>query len=583
VPSRRKAALAILLAGLAGAAFVGTRRATPASGEENAVIAAVQQNIATAKAAADERERTLAEMKPLVSALSTDAVTMHDLQKSELTLQPQPGEVVEIGQRFKGGQTNSLLRMPGDAEPLPLSPDGSRLVVVGGRLTLIETVAVKPVERADELTGVISVARAVDLSAAKAAAARLGRVALSDTRTSLLLTTNAPVAAISTTAVENRSGPWELLVEAPRLPPWLAAIIAGATVFVALLLWRKPAGEPVASRAAATANENAAPAASAAPAAGVKTIGRYEILRSLGSGGMADVYLAKATGEAGFEKRFALKVLNAASSADPVAVEHFLDEARLAANLAHPNVVQIADLGRAGDAYFIAMEFVDGSDLERLLDDCRQRREWVPTAIALNLLGQICTGLHAAHQAHTVDGRPLGIVHRDVKSANVFVAKNGVVKIGDFGIAKAQETVRKTQVGIVKGTAEYMAPEQRVGGEVDARADQYAVGAIAYEIFSGQLINLDLAKLAHLGARGWPHLTPLPQLRPDLPPELGDVVFKALSYSRADRYASCEALAEAFGAIAQKHGLTVGERGVVQWLAERLPLRSGKTAREVAG
>ena len=151
------------------------------------------------------------------------------------------------------------------------------------------------------------------------------------------------------------------------------------------------------------------------------------------------------------------------------------------------------------------------------------------------------------------------------------MAKNGVVKIGDFGIAKAMERVHSTEVGMVKGTAAYMAPEQRVGGDVDARADQYSVGAIAYEIFSGELINLDLARLAHLGVRGWPHLTPLTELRPDLPPELGAAIFQALAYSPADRFATCEMLGDVLTDIATKNGLGIADKGVSKWLSERLP------------
>ena len=221
-----------------------------------------------------------------------------------------------------------------------------------------------------------------------------------------------------------------LAVEAKKPPlPAAGALLAIGLLLGGVLIARKPAATAAksgndASASGAAARSSASPAttkdgASASARPGVRYIGRYEILRSLGEGGMAEVYLAKATGEAGFEKRIALKVLNPQQAADPAAVEHFLDEARLAANLTHPNVVQISDLGKADDAYFIAMEFVDGSDLSHLLDDCRARKERVPTPIALHLVRQICAGLHAAHTAHTVDGKPLGIVHRDVKSGKI--------------------------------------------------------------------------------------------------------------------------------------------------------------------
>ncbi len=389
----------------------------------------------------------------------------------------------------------------------------------------------------------------------------------------LALTAEAPAAdaTVATTPIAGAgiSG-LAVNVEAKKPPLGAAgAILAIGLIAGLILMLRKPAIAATKETASTSAPTNPATPIAGSPTS-VRSIGRYEILRSLGEGGMAEVYLAKSTGEAGFEKRIALKVLNKQQAADPGAVEHFLDEARLAANLQHPNVVAISDLGKAGDAYYIAMEFVDGTDLCRLLEYCRGNKERVPTPIALNLVRQICAGLDAAHTAHTVDGKPLGIVHRDVKSGNVFVARNGVVKIGDFGIAKAKERVRRTEVGMVKGTAEYMAPEQRIGNDVDARADQYSVGAIAYEILSGQLINLDLARLAHLGVRGWPHLTPLSQIHPDLPPAINDAVFQALAYSPADRFASCELFAEVLGEVAQINGLVVADKVVAQWIGERL-------------
>jgi serine/threonine-protein kinase len=313
------------------------------------------------------------------------------------------------------------------------------------------------------------------------------------------------------------------------------------------------------------------------PAGGSSTgqarqIGRYTVVRQIGSGGMAEVLLARATGEAGFERLVALKVLHRQQAAQQEFVDHFLDEARLAAQLNHPNVVQVTDLGRADGEYFLAMEYIDGSDLDRLLLGARSRGAAVPLRVALAILGKVADGLHAAHVALGTDGKPLDIVHRDVKASNVFVARNGTVKIGDFGIAKARQESRihRTEVGKVKGTAAYMAPEHRVGEPVDARADVYGLGALAYELFSGQLINLDLALLAHLGRQGWPHLRPLVEVRPDLPPELGKMVWQALSYAREDRYPSCRAVAEALDVVVIGYGLAASDRVVAEWVEAEL-------------
>ena len=316
-------------------------------------------------------------------------------------------------------------------------------------------------------------------------------------------------------------------------------------------------------------------AASSASSGGA-SIGRYGLLRQLGAGGMAEVYLARATGEAGFEKLIALKVMLRELAQNPILVEHFLDEARLASSLTHPNIVQITDLGRAGDAYYIAMEFIDGADLAHLMEWAGQRKTQMPFRIALTVLRRICDGLHAAHSATGSDGKPLDIVHRDVKAANVFIARNGAVKVGDFGIAKATQArqVKKTEVGQVKGTPGYMAPEHRMGQTVDRRADIYGVGAIAYELLTGIEINLDFAMLAQLGREGWPHLAPPSQLRSELPPEIDAVVWKALAYDKADRYATCLEFEEALEAVANQHPPVTGDKAVAQWVEGELSARA---------
>jgi serine/threonine-protein kinase len=186
--------------------------------------------------------------------------------------------------------------------------------------------------------------------------------------------------------------------------------------------------------------------------------------------------------------------------------------------------------------------------------------------VGLTILRKICDGLHAAHTAVDAEGKPLELVHRDVKAENVLISRSGAVKVGDFGIAKANQQVHKTQLGELKGTAAYMAPEHRTGQAVDKRADIYGVGAIAYEVITGNEVNLDLAMLAHLGREGWPHLPPLVSVRPDLPPELDAVVFKALQYEKDARYPTCEAFEEALEAVASRHGLNASDKQVAQWV-----------------
>jgi serine/threonine protein kinase len=303
-----------------------------------------------------------------------------------------------------------------------------------------------------------------------------------------------------------------------------------------------------------------------------RRIGRYEILEHIGTGGMAEVYLARCSGEAGFSKKIALKVLNAALSRQPQVVEHFMDEARLSSLLNHPNIVQILDLGRADDSYYIAMEHLDGADLARLIRIAHGDDRPVRVAVVLAILRKICDGLHAAHTARDDEGAPLSLVHRDVKSGNVFVARNGVVKIGDFGIAMANHSSRvsKTEFGLVKGTPGYMSPEHRLGLAIDGRADLYGVGAIAYELLSGLPVNLDLTVLALKGKEGWPHLAPLSRFRDDVSPELEALIFKALSYNVEDRFADCAVFEACLEGVARRYPPIAGDKGIAEWIEETL-------------
>jgi serine/threonine-protein kinase len=307
-------------------------------------------------------------------------------------------------------------------------------------------------------------------------------------------------------------------------------------------------------------------------------IGRWEVVRQLGSGGMADVFLARARGDAGFEKLVAIKVMHPHLARNQRAVDHFLDEARLAARITHANVVAIQDLGKIGDDYAIVMEYVDGVDLERLLMAARTGSRPVPVAVGLGILCRICDGLSAAHKATASDGTPLGIIHRDVKSANVLVARQGGVKVVDFGIAKAATQSHLTIAGETKGTPSMMAPEQRVGEMVDVRADVYSVAAVGFEILTNHGVNLDLAALAHLGIDNWPHL-PLPSsLRRELPVELDAILLGAMAFERDKRPANCDVFEEQFEEVMKKHGLSATDKDIARWVEGELSAMPGRAS-----
>jgi serine/threonine-protein kinase len=297
-----------------------------------------------------------------------------------------------------------------------------------------------------------------------------------------------------------------------------------------------------------------------------KSFGRYQTLRKLASGGMADLYLAEIKGESAFEKRVAIKHMHPHLAEKPEIREYFLDEARLAAQLSHPNIVHVNELGSDERGLpFIAMEYVEGFDLAALEGRLTQP---MPLRAALTIAIGVCEGLHHAHTAASADGTPLNIVHRDMKPQNVLLSHDGAVKVTDFGIAKASRQVHVTEIGTIAGTASYMAPEQRTGQAVDLRADVYGVGAILYELITGTTIDLDLARLAPLGLEGWPHLVPASQARPGLPPALDAMVTRALAYRPDDRYPDCRTLQRDLEQVLIASGEAPSTSYLAEWFAQ---------------
>jgi len=242
---------------------------------------------------------------------------------------------------------------------------------------------------------------------------------------------------------------------------------------------------------------------------------RYELLCPIASGGMATVWLAQLRGKRGFEKLFAIKTIRTEFLEDPRFQEMFLDEARIASGIQHPNVAQILDLGEQRDVLFIVMEWVDGDSLAKIRRLLAKRGAKLPVGIALRILADTCAGLHAAHELRDQRGEPLGIIHRDVSPQNILVAASGAVKVIDFGIAKAQNRKQgETRTGVVKGKIQYMAPEQVKKGTVDRRADIWSLGICLHELVAGntpsegdddvEIIRKLLADEAPLPAEGLP-------------------------------------------------------------------------------
>ena len=215
--------------------------------------------------------------------------------------------------------------------------------------------------------------------------------------------------------------------------------------------------------------------------------GRYELLRAIASGGMATVHLGRALGEGGFERLVAIKVMHAHLADEPEFVAMFLDEGRLAARIRHPNVVGTIDIQQDEQGLFLVMDYVDGPSLQKVLRAVSKKSGGAPPLdVALRVFFDALAGLHAAHELRGGDGEPLHLVHRDVSPQNILLSVDGITKITDFGVARAESRLQTTRAGVVKGKVCYMAPEQIRSEPIDRRADVYAAGALLWELLTGQ-------------------------------------------------------------------------------------------------
>jgi serine/threonine protein kinase len=298
------------------------------------------------------------------------------------------------------------------------------------------------------------------------------------------------------------------------------------------------------------------------------TLGKFRLVALLGKGGMSDVFLA-ATDEqlVDFTKLVVIKKLREEFSQDADFVMMFLDEARIAARLNHPNVIQTLDVGQAGEDYFLAMEYLDGQPVSRIL---RSTSFGVPLGMHLSIIAEALGGLHYAHDLKDYDGSQLNMVHRDVTPHNIFVTYTGQVKVMDFGIAKAAGRAAETRVGVVKGKVAYMAPEQILLQPVDRRADVYAAGVILYEaatrarMWEGVTQQELLTRLVHGECPRSPKLK-----RPDVHEELDRICQKALSFDPADRYPTAAALQEDLENFVAEHEKRPSPRQLGAFISER--------------
>ena len=269
-----------------------------------------------------------------------------------------------------------------------------------------------------------------------------------------------------------------------------------------------------------------------------RRLGKYRFIAEIGHGGMAEVYLAVMEGPARFSKLIALKILREQFAEQPEGREMFLNEARLAARLSHPNVVSVQEVGEEDGRLFIAMEYLQGQPLSRLMSRIRKTdEELVPLPVLLRILSEALAGLHHAHECTDYDGTPLQLVHRDVTPHNIFVTYDGTVKMLDFGIAKAVSVSTQTRAGTIKGKVAFLAPEQLIGeSSLDLRVDIYALGCCLWEAIARKRPYQgmsDVAVMTRVASAGAP---PIREAVPDVPPELERIVSKAMAFLPQDRY-----------------------------------------------
>ncbi|MEO8705937.1 MAG: serine/threonine-protein kinase [Kofleriaceae bacterium] len=507
----------VVLAGGALAAVMWTRTAgIPAQPPTAADVQTSAQRLGGAlreqASALHARVTTLAQLPRLAAAVTTDAATCADLTRDELAFTPLADETIELVQRA-GERTSRLLRIGAEHE-LAINFAGRGTSVLIDRQGLILT-EVQPVGEA----GAIAVSWRARISEDGAVAGSL-------------------VVGTSTLAIAGGAPENSRLATVPLAMP-------GVTYLAALGSAGTPPAWPLRGAGLAFALVAVIVAAcwprrrreAVVPVAPRNRFGRYEAISIVDERELSTVYVARKTGEAGFERRVTLDVVHPPLARDPRVVEALLGESRVASRITHPNLIEILDLGYTGGECFIATEYVEGGDLAKLLAHLRTTGRRMPVGMALAIARRICDGLAALHTAADPDGRPLGIVHRDVRSANVYLARSGNVKLGGFGHATALRT---------SGLA------MRGSPQADLRVDVGGAGEILYELLTGSVPDPDVPMLA---------------LRVDLPIDLDGVVRRAIAHDLDRRYPSCAAFEADLERIAVAYDLEPTDREIAQWLA----------------
>lgn len=290
--------------------------------------------------------------------------------------------------------------------------------------------------------------------------------------------------------------------------------------------------------------------------------GPYTLIKRIAVGGMAEVFLARTT-DSDQDEHVVVKQILPQLAEQPELLQLFFDEARIASRILHPGIVRILDVGEHDGVHFLAMEYVDGLDLSHLMRLAREETGWFPLSCALRIAIDLSRATHFAHEAKEPDGSPLEIVHRDVSPQNVLISRDGAVKLGDFGIARARIRARRTATGVLRGKIAYVSPEQYLGNRGDHRVDVYAIGVVLFELLSGRrpFVGDEAVIIKEVMSKDAPLLS---SLLPDLDPRLTPIVATALARAPERRFATAEAFARALEALD-----LAGDQGQIAGLVRR--------------
>ncbi len=340
-----------------------------------------------------------------------------------------------------------------------------------------------------------------------------------------------------------------------------------------------PAGaEPPSAAAASGPPRRRESVSGKAPSPPAGNFGQYVIEEHIATGGMADVYKARMMGMEGFQKTVAIKRILSNLTDNAEFVKMFIDEAKLAAQLNHNNIIHIYDLGKIDHSHYIAMEFIEGRDLRSILQECRERGLRVPIDLALYIATLLASALDYAHKKRDFENRDLGLVHRDVSPQNVLISTAGDVKLCDFGIAKAASKASHTRAGALKGKLQYMSPEQAWGKNIDHRSDIFSLGLVLYEMLTSEQVFSGDSELSVLEQVRNPKVAAPSARSTAIPAEVDRCVLRALHPARENRYQSAKELQQDLEEIMREHGWSPDNSALSKFLSD---LESGRAGQRV--